>query len=95
MATEPQMLSNSYFKHECNSNIQNATNQRIYDRNIPSQFLQPYLSVRPVLTKYSIMPIVDPRAPAKVPMQQVLKRISSLSHLGARFPPRRNISSNR
>jgi len=71
MATEPQMLSDSYYKHECNSNIQAATNDRIYDRNIPSQFLQPYLSVRPVMTKYSVMPIVDPRAPINVPMKQM------------------------
>jgi hypothetical protein len=71
MATEPQMLSDSYYKHECNSDVQKATNHRIYDRNIPSQFLQPYLSVRPVMTKYSIMPIVDPRAPINVPMIQM------------------------
>ena len=71
MATEPQMLSDSYYKHECNSDIQRSTNHRIYDRNIPSQFLQPYLSVRPVMTKYSIMPIVDPRAPIKTPMLQM------------------------
>jgi hypothetical protein len=32
--------------------------------------LQPYLSVRPVMTKYSIMPIVDPRAPIKTPLVQ-------------------------
>jgi hypothetical protein len=69
--TEPQLLSNSYYKYECNSNIQNTTNQRLYDRNIPSQFLQPYLDVRPVMTKYSIMPIVDPRAPVHVPLQQM------------------------
>ena len=71
MATEPQMLSNSYYKHECNSDVQKATNHRIYDRNLPSQFLQPYVSVRPVMTKYSIMPIVDPRAPVKTPMVQM------------------------
>jgi hypothetical protein len=47
---------------ENNSSIQKSINDRIYDRNIPSQMLQPYLSVRPVLTKYSMMPIVDPRA---------------------------------
>jgi len=46
-------------------------NERIYDRNIPSQILQPYISVRPVMTKYSIMPIVDPRAPVNVPMEQL------------------------
>jgi len=70
MSVEPQLLSNNYLSYECNSNIQKTTNQRIYDRNIPSQMLQPYLSVRPVMTKYSIMPIVDPRAPISVPLKQ-------------------------
>jgi len=49
----------------------NLNNERIYDRNIPSQILQPYISVRPVMTKYSFMPIVDPRAPVNVPMEQL------------------------
>lgn len=39
-------------------------------RNIPSQPLQPYLDARPVLTKYSIMPIVDPRKKSNVPLVQ-------------------------
>ena len=51
-----------------NSQIQLQTNQRIYDRNIPSAPLQPYLSVRPASTKYSIMPIVDPRRKINVPL---------------------------
>ena len=42
---------------------------RTSERNIPSQPLQPYLDARPVLTKYSILPIVDPRTPAHVPMK--------------------------
>jgi hypothetical protein len=50
------------------SQIQLQTNQRIYDRNIPSAPLQPYLSVRPASTKYSIMPIVDPRRKINVPL---------------------------
>jgi hypothetical protein len=41
--------------------IHNETNKRVYDRNIPSQVLQPYFTPRSVSTKYSIMPIVDPR----------------------------------
>lgn len=41
--------------------IHQETNKRIYDRNIPSRLLQPYIDVRPVLTKYSYFPIVDPR----------------------------------
>ena len=45
-------------------------NSRIYDRNIPSQMLQSYISVRPVMTKYSFMPIVDPRKELTVKMEQ-------------------------
>jgi len=53
------------------STITNETNNRIYDRNIPSQPLQPYLDVRPVMTKYSIMPIVDPRKENSVKLNQL------------------------
>ena len=44
-------------------------NAEIYMRNIPSSTLQPYINVRPVSTKYSILPIVDPRARINVPLQ--------------------------
>ena len=49
---------------------QDIMNTRTYVRNIPSQPLQPYLEARPVLTKYSIMPIVDPRREIKTPLIQ-------------------------
>ena len=52
------------------SKITNETNTRIYDRNIPSKPLQQYLDVRPVMTKYSYFPIVDPRSEANVPFNQ-------------------------
>jgi hypothetical protein len=52
------------------SQIHNQTNQRIYDRNIPSQMLQPYIDVRPVMTKYSYFPVVDPRKKNSVKLQQ-------------------------
>lgn len=61
---------NNQNQNECNSKIQETTNIRIYDRNIPSQTLQPYLDVRPVLTKYSYLPIVDPRRRIGVPLKQ-------------------------
>jgi hypothetical protein len=35
--------------------------ERSFSRIISPQPLQPYLDARPVLTKYSIMPVVDPR----------------------------------
>jgi hypothetical protein len=50
------------------SKIHEETNTRIYDRNIPSQMLQPYLDVRPVMTKYTHLPIVEPRKSNNVPL---------------------------
>jgi len=61
---------NMFSENDCSSVILQKNNSRIYERNIPSQPLQPYLSVRPVMTKYSIMPIVDPRAPIQEPIIQ-------------------------
>jgi hypothetical protein len=55
---------------ECVSNIHKEINQRIYNRNIPSQILQPYIDFRPVMTKYSYFPIVDPRKNINVLLQQ-------------------------
>lgn len=52
------------------SAIRQQTNTRIYDRNIPSQMLQPYIDVRPVMTKYSYFPIVDPRKELDVKLRQ-------------------------
>ncbi len=55
----------------CVSKIHEQTNTRIYNRNVPSQMLQPYLDVRPVMTKYSHMPIVDPRKELHVKLEQM------------------------
>ena len=52
------------------SQRQHTVNLRLYERNVPSSPLQPYLDARPVLTKYSILPIVDPRAPINTPLIQ-------------------------
>ena len=52
------------------SGRQDIMNTRTYTRNIPSQPLQPYLDARPVLTKYSILPVVDPRKAIKTPLIQ-------------------------
>ena len=49
---------------------QQVMNQRAFLRNQPSHQLQPYLNTRPVLTKYSIMPVVDPRKEHSVPLLQ-------------------------
>lgn len=52
------------------SKRQQTTSLRTYMRNIPSQPLQPYLDARPVLTKYSILPIVDQRKQIDTPLVQ-------------------------
>ncbi len=49
----------------------NTINNRRFQRNIPSQTLQPYLDARPVSTKYSYMPVVDPRKVNTVPLNQM------------------------
>lgn len=57
--------------NECSYKIQEIQNEKIYNRNIPSKPLQPYLDVRPVMTKYSYLPIVDPRSKINVKFQQL------------------------
>ena len=65
------MSNNIYdFDDLSSSGRQNIMNTRTYVRNIPSQPLQPYLDARPVLTKYSVMPVVDPRKKINVPLIQ-------------------------
>ena len=63
-------VNSNNMKSECVSEIHNTTNRRIYDRNVPSQMLQQYIDVRPVMTKYSYLPIVDPRKEIGVRMNQ-------------------------
>jgi hypothetical protein len=63
-------VNSNNMKTECVSEIHNTTNRRIYDRNVPSQMLQQYIDVRPVMTKYSYLPIVDPRKQIDVRMNQ-------------------------
>ena len=50
--------NNNYF---CHNNRDLELSNRIYGRNIPSHNLKPYINVRSSSTKYSTMPIVDPK----------------------------------
>jgi hypothetical protein len=52
----------------CQQERTEELSQRMRDRNIPSAPLQPQLGARPVLSKYAIMPILDQRKPATVPI---------------------------
>jgi hypothetical protein len=52
----------------CQQERTEELSRRMRDRNIPSGPLQPQLCARPVLSKYAIMPILDQRKPATVPL---------------------------
>lgn len=70
------------------SSIHQDTNLRMYQRNLPSQLLQSYLDARPVSTKYSLLPIVDPRAKPTVPYkEQPTYRVSTTFNPGDRPSP--------
>ena len=80
---------------ECVSTIHNQTNQRIYDRNIPTSVMQPYINVRPVMTKYSYFPIVDPRKKINVPMKQVpTYNVNKTFNPGTNMAPWSGFSTN-
>ena len=55
----------------CNSERVEELNNRIANRNIPSQKLQAQFDIRPVSSKYAIMPIFDRRATPTVPIEQM------------------------
>ena len=57
--------------NQCPSKSLEEMNKKIYERNIPSNQLQPYLDVRPVMTKYSYLPIVDPRREINTKMEDL------------------------
>ena len=48
------------------ANNRNRMNACLYERNVPSAMLQPYLSLRSVSTKYELFPIVDYRPSSSV-----------------------------
>jgi len=80
---------------ESNMQIIETSNERLLNRNIPSMPMQPYLSVRPVMTKYSILPIVDPRAVPKVPMQvQPTYNMNTMFNPGSAQSPWSGYASN-
>lgn len=70
-------------------------NKQSYMRNVPSQPLQPYLDSRPILTKYSTMPIVDPRSQINTPLiQQATYNINQTFNPGNDTAPWSGYASN-
>ena len=54
--------------YTCNHERVDEINNRISDRNLPSNSLQPQYSIRPVPTKYGYMPILDQYKKTSVPL---------------------------
>ena len=52
--------------YTCQQERTQELNERIAERNIPSAYLEPNIDFRPVMTKYSILPVVDQKAPSSV-----------------------------
>jgi hypothetical protein len=87
--------NSSYSDSPCVSNIHKQTNNRIYDRNLPSQLLQSYIDVRPVMTKYSYFPVVDPRAQPTVPLNvQPVYNVHNTFNPGNTFSPWSGYAAN-
>ncbi len=49
--------------------LHNQINTTLYNRNVPSHNLQPYLDVRPVATKYVVLPTGDKRTTSQLIQQ--------------------------
>jgi hypothetical protein len=81
--------------NQCPSKSLEEMNKKIYERNIPSNQLQPYLDVRPVMTKYSYLPIVDPRREINTKMEDLPNyNIQKTFNPGNRQAPWSGFSSN-
>lgn len=79
----------------CNKERQDEINTRISDRNIPSQELRPEFSLRPVSTKYAILPIVDRVSVSNVPLKQYSPySVSTVFNPGTSQGPWRGFAEN-
>jgi hypothetical protein len=66
----------------CNTVKRDELNERITERYFPSSTLQSQMSMRPVSTKYSLMPIMDQRMEPSVPIV-----VTSSFNVGKTFNP--------
>jgi hypothetical protein len=65
-------LSDSTQTNLKNIDRQESLNERISSRNIPSSYLEPQFSMRPVPTKYVFMPMIDSIQKSSVPIASTM-----------------------
>ena len=68
--------------YRCGLDRSSELNDRISARNVPSQNLQAQFDIRPVSTKYELMPIFDRRPHASTPIN-----VEPTYNIGATFNP--------
>ena len=79
----------------CDPTKDTELSQRIAERNVPSRQLQPAFSIRPVSTKYSLLPVVDPRPKPKVEIQrEPTYNVSTVFNPGTAQAPWSGFASN-
>jgi hypothetical protein len=64
-------MYNNDFRDTSSSERQKIVSARSYSRVVPSTMLQPYLSVAPVQTKFSVLPLIDPRKQITTHLEQM------------------------
>lgn len=57
------MKKSSPVSQECASDVANSINTKIYSRNLPSHYLAPQFSMRPMPTQYVLFPLIEPCDP--------------------------------
>jgi hypothetical protein len=81
--------------YQCNLDRSNELNERIYERNVPSSTLQPQFGIRPVATKYELLPIFDRRMAPTVPIKHELPyNIESVFNPGTAQAPWSGFAQN-
>ena len=79
----------------CNIGSNEELNNRLSERNVPSAPLQPQFSIRPVSTKYSMLPIFDRRADTTVPIEnQPIYSVNTVFNPGNAGAPWSGFASN-
>ena len=64
-------ITNALDKILCTGSIRTMEiNDRIYNRNIPSHQLQPVFDIRPIQTKYTVLPTKDVHPPTHIPIKK-------------------------
>lgn len=82
------MLNNNNNTLMNNSQMSNYMNMEICKRNVPSQQLQPHLSVYPVSTKYELFPTLNKRKESCVVLEQHSSyNVSNVFNPGTKKPP--------